>query len=116
MARISAVMVLVSYGVLDCCVYVAGPWCFDGSYCASVFEAGGALFFAPAGGDHVVVFKQGVDGSDGCWPGATVGDHFCPVAYRRSTISIRWPLYSLRYASWCLLGWVSSVVACAESY
>src|SRR5699024_4596721 len=71
MARILAVMVLVSYGVLDCCVYVAGPWCFDGSYCASVFEAGGALFFAPACGDHVVVFKQGVDGSDGCWPGDT---------------------------------------------
>src|SRR5690625_4700740 len=52
MARILAVMVLVSYGVLDCCVYVAGPWCFDGSYCASVFEAGGALFFAPACGDQ----------------------------------------------------------------
>src|SRR5690625_4436594 len=80
MARILAVMVLVSYGVLDCCGYVAGPWCFDGSYCAAVFEACGALFFAPACGDHVVVFKQGVDGSDGCWPGDTVGDHFCPFA------------------------------------
>src|SRR5699024_10169439 len=132
MARILAVMVLVSYGVLACCVYVAGHWCFLGvfgvlyccacvgwpwcvycSSCASVFEAGGALFFAPACGDHVVVFKQGVDGSDGCWPGDTVGDYFCPFACRCSTISIRCPWYSPRYSSWCHTWWVPLGVACA---
>src|SRR5699024_1320851 len=57
MPRILAVVALVSCGVVDCCVDVAGPLCFDGSYCASVFDAFGALFLAPASCDHVVGVK-----------------------------------------------------------
>src|SRR5690625_1101935 len=56
-ARILAVMVLVSYGVLDCCVYVAGPVHDVCSDCSSIGDAGGAVLAPYAVVYGVVVFE-----------------------------------------------------------